>query len=97
MLMLDKLHDRADLLRCWDGFELGMVPAPAPLDYPETATMLDAAAAEIEQLRDTLIDIASLIECLPCGGTALKISSLALEALGRTENEHLGNLSNDKS
>ena len=42
-----QLRDRAELIRCWQQFELGLEP-PAPLNYMDTARLLDEAAEEIE-------------------------------------------------
>ena len=50
--LADGLKERAQLLRAWGKFELGMTP-PAALDYQDTVEKLEQAAARIEALEAT--------------------------------------------
>lgn len=53
MVTIEKLRERARLIRAWEKHELGQ-PSPGRLDYMDTARLMDDAADLIEGLRSDL-------------------------------------------
>ena len=54
------LRERATVFRHWNGFELGMTP-PEPINFWDTADLLNEAADEIERLRAECRDATAML------------------------------------
>jgi len=91
MVTPQELRDRAELLRQWGKFELGMTP-PAALDYDDTMQKLDAAAAEIERLQALLTEVSIRLHAWEGGEpSAMMCGDLAKEIDEALNNEQLHN------